>query len=438
MLSKTGLIIRREYLERVSKKSFIITTLLMPVVMLALMFTPVLISEFSEADERTILVVDPTGEIIPQMRSDASLSFVAVASEELGRAALDNESAQGVLMIPENIYDNGATVQLISSEPASITLESAVTSQLNGIIEHKRMEAYGIPGLDSIMSNVESDVTLRTLEYNAEGDDKESSTIVAYILGLVLTMLLYMCLLLYGQMVMTSIIEEKTNRVLELVVSSVKPRQLMLGKICGIGLVAVTQIVIWAVLIACASALILPSVISPEIAAQVNALNTNTLASGDATANIGMLQAISMMGNVGYILQLFALLLLFLIGGFMLYAAVYAAIGSAVDNIQDAGQLQSIIVLPIICGIIFAMQAATDPSSTLSFWTSIIPLTSPMVMMARIPFGVPGWEIALSVVLLYASFFGLVWLAAKIYRVGIFMYGKKPSLKEMIKWIRYK
>lgn len=437
MLSKTGLIIRREYLERVTKKSFLITTLLMPVVMLALMFTPVLISEFSESDQRTILIVDPTGEIEPEMHSVPSITFLPVADEAEGRRILGTESAQGVLLIPDNIYENGANVQLISSEAASINVESAITSQLNSIIEHKRMAEYGIEGLDSIMAAVESDVTLRTLEYNPEGDDKESSTLVAYALGMVLTMLLYMCLLLYGQMVMTSIIEEKTNRVLEIVVSSVKPRQLMIGKICGIGLVAVTQLLIWTVLIAGASALILPGLLSPETAAQVDALNANALATSDATANIGMLQAISMLGNVGYILQLFTLLLLFLVGGFMLYAAVYAAIGSSVDNIQDAGQLQTVVIVPIICGIIFGVQAASDPSSTMSFWTSLIPFTSPMVMMARIPFGVAAWEIALSLVILYLSFFAMVWVAAKIYRVGIFMYGKKPSLKEMIRWIRY-
>lgn len=437
MLSKTALIIRREYLERVNKKSFIITTLLMPVVMLALMFTPVLIAEFGESDNRTIAVVDESGEILQQIQSEPPVTFVGVPDKAAGNTMLDSAVAQCMLIIPANIYEPDADVQLISSEPSSMNVESAITSQLNTIIEHKRMAAYGIDNLDSIMTAVESDVTLRTLKYNAEGDDTESSTVVAYVLGMILTMLLYMCLLLYGQMVMTSIIEEKTNRVLEIVVSSVKPRQLMIGKICGIGLVAVTQILIWTILIAGASSLLLPSMISPEIASQVDALNANTLSAADATTDIDMLQAVAMLGNVGYILQLFALLLLFLIGGFMLYAAVYAAIGSSVDNIQDAGQLQSIVIIPVICGIIFGVQAASDPSSTLSVWTSIIPFTSPMVMMARIPFGVPGWEIALSLIVLYLSFFAMVWVAAKIYRVGIFMYGKKPSVKEMIRWIRY-
>ena len=239
-------------------------------------------------------------------------------------------------------------------------------------------------------------------------------------------------------MVMTSIIEEKTTRVLEIVVSSVKPMQIMLGKICGICLVAVTQIIIWAVLIGAMSAFLLPAIIPAEMATD---MATMSAAGGDlstVTTDMDTLQAVAMLSDVGYIIRLFGMLLLFLIGGFILYAAIYAAIGSAVDNIQDAGQLQSIVIFPIIIGIIFGMSAANDPMSSLSVWMSMIPFTSPMVMMARIPFDIPGWQIACSLVILYASFFGMVWLAGKIYRVGIFMYGKKPNFKELIRWMRYK
>ena len=238
---------------------------------------------------------------------------------------------------------------------------------------------------------------------------------------------------------MTSIIEEKNNRVLEIVVSSVKPTQLMLGKICGIGLVAVTQIVIWGVLLAALSAFVLPALTPDSVAADLSEMNAAGAAGTESLGTpVELLQALSILGNVGYIIQIFGLLLLFLVGGFMLYAAVYAAIGSAVDNIQDAGQLQSVVVMPIILGIVFGMMAASDPGSQLSLWTSMIPFTSPMVMMARIPFGVPGWQITVSLIILYASFFAMVWVAAKIYRVGIFMYGKKPSVKELIRWMRYK
>ena len=212
----------------------------------------------------------------------------------------------------------------------------------------------------------------------------------------------------------------------------------MLGKICGIGLVAVTQILIWGVLIAAMSAFVLPAIIPDTALTEMSALNAGTLDATSASMDVEILQAMSLMSNVGYILQLFGLLILFLIGGFLLYAAIYAAIGSAVDNIQDASQLQSFVIFPIIIGIIFGMTAASDASSPAAIWTSFIPFTSPMVMMARVPSGIPMWEIGLSLAILYASFLLMVWIAAKIYRVGIFMYGKKPSIKDLIRWARYK
>ena len=319
-----------------------------------------------------------------------------------------------------------------------MNLESEVRDQVNSIIETHRLGAYHIADLDRIMAQVHSDISLSSYRIDAEQGSKETSTVVSYLLGIVLTMLLYMCLLMYGQMVMTSIIEEKNNRVLEIVVSSVKPAQLMLGKICGIGLVALTQIVIWGVLMSVMSAFVLPALLPQSVAADVAAMNAGSVDVATLTTDSDLLGAIAVLGNVGYIIQLFGLLILFLVGGFLLYSAIFAAIGSAVDNIQDAGQLQSVIIIPIILGIMFGMMAANDPTSQLSLWMSMIPFTSPMVMMARVPFGIPGWEIAVSLVVLYLSFLCMVWLAAKIYRVGIFMYGKKPTLKELIRWARYK
>lgn len=437
MLSKVNIIIRREFMERVTKKSFIITTLLMPIVMLGLMLTPVLISMFAEGDHREVVVIDRSNTIAPSLQSDESLSFVASESDDW-QDVINRDGVDAVLVIPDDVVDGQSAIRLYTDGPSSMLLESSITSQVNDIIEEHRLKQYDIADLSNIIAAVHSDVSLQSISYDADGGEKESSTILSYMLGVILTMLLYMCLLLYGQMVMTSIIEEKSNRVLELVVSSVKPMQLMLGKICGIGLVAVTQILIWTVLIACMSAFVLPAILPAGVAAEMSALNAGTADISGMTTDIGLLQALSVLGDVSYILQLFGLLLLFLIGGFMLYAAIYAAIGSAVDNIQDAGQLQSVVIFPIIIGIIFGMTAASDPTSTVSEWMSMIPFTSPMVMMARIPFGIPAWEIAVSLVILYASFFVMVWVAGKIYRVGIFMYGKKPSVKELIRWMRYK
>lgn len=434
MDSKISIIIRREYMERVTKKSFIITTLLMPVIMLGLMMAPVLIAMFSESDNRNILVIDNSADTISsRLQNTPTLTFLPqnISVDSARRV----ESVDAVLVIPESIYDNGATLQIYTNGASSMEVESAITGQFNDIIESQRLKNYNIDDLDEIISAVHSDVKLQSLR-NDE-DATESSTMLSYMLGLILTLMLYMCLLLYGQMVMTSIIEEKNNRVLEIVVSSVRPTQLMLGKICGIGLVAITQIVIWGVLLSAMSAFVLPAVLPAGVSADMAALSTEG-ASANINTDLELLQALSMLGNVAYIIQLFGLLLLFLIGGFMLYSAIYAAIGSAVDNIQDAGQLQSIVVFPIIIGIVVAMQAASDPGSSMAMWTSMIPFTSPMVMMARIPFGIPAWEIAVSLIILVISFFIVVWFAAKIYRVGIFMYGKKPSFKELIRWMRYK
>lgn len=422
-------------MERVRKKSFIITTLLMPLLMLAMMVVPVLITEFSESDTRRMVIVDDSGVIAGQIKNTSE--FTVVEQEGDWRSMLEDGTAEAVLLIPENAVDNSAPLQLYTSAPSSISLESNIVDQVNSIIEDQRLKAYNIDNLQSIVDAVKSDISLRSRQFDADNADKESSTMLSYVLGVLLTMILYMCLLLYGQMVMTSIIEEKTNRVLEIVVSSVKPMQIMLGKICGIGLVAVTQILIWTVLIAAMSAFLLPAILPAEMASEMAAMNAGADMAG-ASTDIAMLQALDMISDVSYILRLFGLLLLFLIGGFMLYAAVYAAIGSAVDNIQDASQLQSVVVFPIIFGIIFGMAAASDPTSSFSVVMSMIPFTSPMVMMARIPYEIPVWQIVASLLILYASFVAMVWVAGKIYRVGIFMYGKKPSVKELVRWMRYK
>ena len=257
--------------------------------------------------------------------------------------------------------------------------------------------------------------------------------------GLGLGMVLYMFLMIYGAMVMQSVIEEKSSRVLEVVVSSVRPFELMMGKIFGVASVAVVQVLIWGVLVCGVGALVMPHLIPAEMMGSVEAMRAGTLdptAAGDFDPET--LGAIALATDVGYLAMLFGYLLLFVVGGYLLYSAMFAAVGSAVDNAQDAAQLQTPIMIPIILAVIVEMSVLNDPNSPLAFWFSLIPFTSPVVMMARIPYGIPTWEIVLSLVLLYAAFVGMVWLSAKIYRVGIFMYGKKPTLREMFRWIRYK
>ena len=435
MSSKIGIIIKREYLERVSKKSFIFTTILMPIFMIGLMIAPTLIAIYNTPEEKTIAVVDNSGIIAPSLQNVESIKFISTTDHIDSLKA--NKNFDGILVIGNKILTSNNCVSLFSQGAPSIMIEQNITNQIEEILETKRLKNYNIDNLDKIINEINADITLSTYRID-EGDDNSSSSTVSYVIGMLMSLLLYMFLLLYGQLVMTSIIEEKNNRVLEIMVSSIKPGQLMMGKILGIGSVALTQVLIWAGIMITMSSLILPAIIPSEIMGEVTAFNSGSFNAASASNDIEMIQALSIIGNVGYVINLFIYLILFLLGGFLFYAAINAAIGSAVDNVQDASQLQSVVMIPIILGLVMSMSVVSDPNSTFATVLSMIPFTSPMTMMTRIPFGIPTWEIITSLIILYISFVGMVWVSAKIYRVGIFMYGKKPSIKELIKWINYK
>ena len=434
MSSKIGIVIRREYFERVSKKSFIVSTILMPLLMIGLMIAPTLLTTYNTPEEKTIAVVDNSGIIVPSLKNEESIKFIPSTAPIDSLKA--NSDIDGILVIGNNILTNNNGASLFTHDASSMMIEQNITKQLEEIIENQRLKNYNIENLDKIINEVNADITLSTYRIDEEKDSTSSSTL-SYIIGMLMSLLLYMFLLLYGQLVMTSIIEEKNNRVLEIMVSSIKPGQLMMGKILGIGFVALSQVLIWAALMISMSAFVMPALMPADIMADVSAMNSGA-GSAALSTDVELLQALSIIGDVGYIISLFTYLTLFLIGGFLFYAALYAAIGSAVDNIQDAGQLQSIVVVPIILGLVLSMSVVADPNSTLATVLSMIPFTSPMTMMTRVPFGIPTWETILSLVILYGSFIFMVWVSAKIYRVGIFMYGKKPNIKELIKWIKYK
>lgn len=437
MKSNISIIISREFKERVAKKSFIVTTILMPVLMLALMVAPALIMNLSTPDERTIAVIDESGIVLPNLVENQPDYLVLAPTAEPLDSAIRSERYNGVLVIGADVAANPKAT-LYMHDAASVELEGLLTSQIGDAVRDYRLKSYNIDNIQQILDESEADVNLSTIRVDDEGEGESTSSFLSFGIGLFSTFILYMFLLMYGQMVMTSIIEEKSNRVLELVVSSVKPTQLMLGKILGVGLVAVVQIVIWALLLGAMSMVVMPMLVPDAVMSQVNAMNAGTLDAASASVDMDMLQAISYFGSPAAILSLFGYLLLFLIGGFLFYASIFAAIGSAVDNIQDASQLQSFAVIPIILALIFSLTVAQEPNSSLAVWLSMIPFTSPMVMLCRIPFSIPAWEIATSLVILYVSFVVMAWISGKIYRVGIFMYGKKPNIKDLIRWARYK
>ena len=436
-MNKIGLIIGREFNERVRKKSFIITTILMPVLMLLLMAAPALIMNFSQGDEKQIGVIDESTMIGSRLESDETILFetLDISLDEARRTRTD---LFAVLYIAPDILENPKGVQLYANSSTSMTLEMEICGQIERILEAEKLKGYEIENLQAILNEIETSVSMQTFRNDKSQEEvsEAQSSMVATVIGYILAFVLYMFLLIYGSMVMQSVIEEKNNRVLEVMVSSVKPFDLMMGKILGVGSVAVLQVVIWGVLILGMGTLVVPHLMPDEVMASATAIEQGA-ALQNADLDPEMMQAIAAVTDVSYLLKIFVSMILFVFGGFLLYAAMFAAVGSAVDNVQDASQLQTPITVPIILGLLMMMAVINDPTSKLAFWFSVIPLTSPIVMMARIPYDIPTWEIVLSLVVLYASFVALVWCAAKIYRVGIFMYGKKPTLKELWKWMRY-
>ena len=434
-MSNLGIIIEREYMERVRKKSFIFTTILMPILMIVLMGAPALIMFYSTPDHNVIGVIDNSGVVLPELKSNELYDFVPVSNDPQGK--VDAGDINGYLIIPSDILTaSSPSLNLYMDGAIPVELQSSLSSQINSAVENQKLLTYNIQNLPEIMDKVKTNVKIKEVRLDREEGETLESTL-SFLIGIFMSFLLYMFILMYGQMVMTSIIEEKNNRVLELVVSSVKPVQLMLGKIAGIGLVAVTQIIIWGVVMAFVSSLVLPALMPEEAVGQIAQMRAGTLDMSQVD-NYDTLSALNVLTNVSFIVGIFFWLILFLIGGFLLYAAMFAAVGSAVDNVQDASQLQSFILVPIIIAIIVSSSIGNAPNSAMAVWLSMIPFTSPMVMMSRIPAGIESWQPWVSVAILYASFILMVWFAGKIYRIGIFMYGKKPNIKDLIKWAQYK
>lgn len=428
-MRKIYLVVAREFMERARKKSFIVTTLLMPLFMIGMMVAPSLMMLYGGSEQKQVVVIDKTGFVAERMISSEEVVFSTqndLTKEEACQMYNAESGIFGILYINEDVKESGS-VQFITNSSSSLMLEELIQSQLKNIIEREKLKArYDIDNLDQMLADVATPITLNTFENNGTGNEEEmeiTSAGINYILGIVLGMLLYMVIIIYGQMVLTSVVEEKSSRVLDVMVTSCSPFQLMMGKILGIATVALTQIAIWAVLVIAASKFLIPALFSADIA---------------ATSDMMLQGVMGTLGDTGYITMLFAYLALFILGGFLLYASLYAAAGSAVDSVQDGQQFNTIIMMPIILAMIVMMSVFNDPNSPIAFWASMIPFTSPIVMIARIPFGIPTWEIATSLVVLYLSFVLTTWLSAKIYRIGIFMHGKRPSWSELAKWIKMK
>ena len=437
-MNKISLIVEREFTERVRKKSFIISTLLTPLFMIAMMVLPGIMMLKGNSDTKNVVVIDnsPQQFVGKQLTSGKTVSFNLLdQGTTLGAARMQYKSEYGILVIGNDILDNPQNLQLILNDASSMSVEESIQNQIQGILRTERLKRYDLENMDQILADANVRVSnIQTLKNNDQEDEEgmeETSTTASWAMGLILGMLLYFILIVYGQQVLQSVIDEKQTRVLDVMVTSCTPFDLMMGKILGIALVAALQIIIWAVLVIGASAFIMPLIAGP---ANMEA----AMAAASTASSPEVVGIVSKFTNVGYLAGLFLELLLYIVGGFLFYASMYAAIGSAVDTPQDAAQFNGIIMMPVIVAIMVMMSVMNDPNSNLVFWCSIIPFTSPIVMMARIPFGIPTWQVAVSLIVLYISFILMTWVAARIFRVGVFMHGKKPTWKDLGAWIKMK
>jgi ABC-2 type transport system permease protein len=453
-MNKISVIIRREYITRVRKKSFIIMTILAPLLMAAIIIVPTAVMMNQKVDNRRIAVIEDKSDLfkgVIKNQKDAEFIYLENANVEELKKTYKADGYYGILYISPKIVDTPNAIYLISEKQPPIGLLQHIESSLEKEIEKQKLLAYNIANLDDIMKSVDTKVSVQTKKIDETGVEQETSTGISMALAYIFGFMMYMLVFLFGSQVMRGVIEEKTSRVVEVIISSVKPIQLMMGKIIGIALVGLTQFFIWIMLTLVTVTVVKSTILAKadinQIVAQAPANSQNIMSADQQVAAAGQAATVSpelaefskLFDNAmnqpwGLIIVAFVF---YFITGYLLYASVFAAIGSAVDNETETQQFMLPVTIPIILALMVAMGTMQNPESPLAFWFSLIPLTSPIVMMARIPFGVPYWQIALSMGLMLVTFGAFVWMAAKIYRTGILMYGKKTSWKEMWKWLRY-
>jgi ABC-2 type transport system permease protein len=423
-------------------------TILGPVLFAAFMIVPAWMATMEDKEVRTIAVIDSTNifyKILPETEFIKFDYPEGISLREL-QNNIENSPYSAVLFIPHNILASNTTILYSNKQPGmSVTMH--IENSIEKEIERQKLKANNIDNLDEILKSVKTDIDLRNIIWSENGKEKESNTGLAMGIGYGSGMLIYFFIFMFGAQVMRGVIEEKTNRIVEVIVSSVKPFQLMMGKIVGVGLVGLTQFVLWVILtfafVGGVQKILFPElsktpteqVLSQDIMSSQQ-IDPSKISFNEPKPQM-MEKIFSSLGNVNYVLIL-GMFVFFFIGGFLLYASFFAIIGSAVDNEADTQQFMLPVTLPLIFGIFVMINTINNPHGPLAFWFSIIPLTSPIVMMVRIPFDPAPWEIILSSAILIITFIGSTWMAGKIYRTGILMYGKKVSYSELWKWLRYK
>ena len=461
-LKKLGIIIQREYLNKVKKKFFLLTTFGVPILFAGMYAVMLFVMLKAEGDSKRIAVIDNSGIVMEKLENTKLITFTQLSETdpEAVKNRLGEYDADVLLYIsPLDSATKSVTATTYADKPMGMETAEAIEHRINDAVEAYRIDSYDIPGLEQIMEDVHSNVHLTSYTVDEEGKETISQSEVYMIVSMVLAMALYMFIALFSGMVMSSVIEEKTSRVVEVLVSSVKSTELMFGKIIGVALVALTQFLLWIVLTGVIIGILggivgmdkitgtlsqnqvetMPGMTSMNDAMgntlsmeQLQALTDTTAVAEGPT---GMEAVLGTLGSLNYT-QLIVSFLLFFLFGYLLYASLFAAIGSAVENEADTQQLQIPVTIPLLLGFFIAFYAFRAPESSIVWWGSMIPFTSPIVMLARLPFGVPMWELCLSIGLLILTFFVCAWASAKIYKVGILMYGKKSTFKDLWKWLK--
>lgn len=440
-MNKLGIIIKREYLTRVKNKSFLIITFLGPIFFVALMIAPALLALNSDKMEskKAIAVLDETGWFDQKFDNTETNTFVYHDENEnidsLKKLVFE-DIYDAILYIPGTSLNVPVNAKLYSDKQISMTLSSYIENTMKKEVEHKKLLASGID--PDIVKSANTNINVTNIRMDSENKEETRYTELESIIGFVLAFVIYFSIFLFSSQVLRSVIVEKTNRIVEVIISSVKPFELMMGKIIGNALVGLTQFTAWIVLTLAIYFFASGIILGPELMSPTGTVMTEEISNLAETTEAQdiMLEAVNMIQTINFSAILWSFLFYFLFG-FLLYAALFAAIGGMVDNETDSNQFITILTIPLILAIICSPAMMENPESGLTLWLSMIPFTSPIAMMIRIPFGVPYMQLGISIILLILTFVLMTWIAAKIYRTGILMYGKKPTWKEIWKWLRY-
>ncbi|MDD3321170.1 MAG: ABC transporter permease [Paludibacter sp.] len=440
-MSKISLIIKREYTTRVMKKSFIILTFLTPLLFAGMITVPLWLSNIKDSNKKHIVVIDRTNIYSQVLKSNETyeFDFVDKPAEDVKKEneGKDDKEFTALLLITDNLANNPKAATLYSEKQVNLELKNYISGLLNQYVELQKLASYNIPNLKEMVEKSKANIDIPTIKWGEDGDNKEGSAELALVIGMISAFVIYMFIVIYGAQVMGGVVQEKTSRIVEVMISSVKPFELMMGKIIGIAMVGLTQFLMWLILtiaISTAAGSFFGGNLDMEALQQANQMG---MSASPMSQNPNEIQQVFAMLHGFDFMQIIVLFVVYFLGGYLLYASLFAAVGSAVDSETDTQQFSLPLTLPIIFGIYAAIYSAQNPDGPLAFWCSMIPFTSPIVMMVRLPFDVPVWQIILSLSILVLSFIGTTWMAGKIYRTGILMYGKKASWKEMWKWLRY-